>query len=192
MNAVKDKHFSEASLACPPLYGSIPYPCPWSVCDIFHASPGLPWEHCLFVSIPSPSLYSSVHPTMRSKLSLGPYLCPSYSTSQLEGLVEIGNRLPAMGGISWRATFLYSSTIHPSSPMLVRLLLDPSPTSNSAVYVFVIWAPFFGVEIRISVVRSIPDTVLESVRRDLERRLWEVILTLLILELHGTEPDVVA
>lgn len=57
---------------------------------------------------------------------------------------------------------------------------------------FVVRAPLLRVEVRVSVVGSVPDAVLEGVGRHLEIRLREVVFTLVVVKLEGAEPDLVA
>lgn len=70
---------------------------------------------------------------------------------------------------------------------LLHLLLTAGPT----IHMLIIGAPFFRVKVRIPIVSSVPDTILERVGRHLEGRFGEAVLRLFILQLHRAETNVV-
>lgn len=48
------------------------------------------------------------------------------------------------------------------------------------------------MKVGVTVMRSVPNTVLKGIGRYLKCRLWKIVLALVIVQLNGAEADVVA
>jgi len=75
---------------------------------------------------------------------------------------------------------------------LGHLLLHSALTPNSTVSVLVVRVPFFRMEVGVAVMSPVPNTILERIGCYLERRIWKVVLALIVVQLNRAETDVVA